>query len=424
MQLAARGCIRYGWVAVLLGMTGATVACSSNDSGENVAVAGRGEKLSFKEWKDRKRVPKLGPEVYAVGDQGVSPYGIVGEEAARRYYAKHYGEHSALTVDNGQTEPGVFPDPKIGSYPPGAVLKYCIDRAAMRAIAERFDLPGNPDNVYSLVDIAFGSAAAAWNTVAGEYSSSSGLSIQHAFGRDDSCIARANDDITWYVTTTLQPTEPGAGLEYMTFALGPKYFSGSPTGGDRELRYFLLNDYIVQSFMPGAYRFANQPNWDTIFSLNGLILHAIGSALGFVREDYRGGVLGDGGQNYWPEECNDGALGGIFLTDADAHSVMTHPSALSPFMANGACAGYRDFDYAISYADAMGAACQYRNAPNGALDILYYCNQAAQLSVVQTYGEECSPVPIGQAGNCNSSSTWDDRAQEYGVALLTAILGK
>jgi len=424
-------------------------ACSSGSppgNSEDVRNTSQGQ-LTFEEWKAKTRVREF-KDVYAVGDYGISPQGLLGEEEALKYFEKHFGNPSALTVDNGQLQVGGPTDSGTGAYPPGSTLYYCIDKPSFDKIATRYGLPGNPD-IYGFVSNAFGAAAAAWNRVNSGGSGTpgvGGLQISYESSRDTSCSDRVNDTITWYVTPNAQPVPAPDGLSYLTFVLGPKYFGGQPQGaavdGTLDKRYFLLNDYIIQTFFSGAFHFTGDAPWQNIFTYDGLLLHAIGQGIGFIPEQNRGGVAGDDGQEVWPAKCLDTSIGGIFLSGPDPLSVTTHPAAMKPYMGlpdnqpnadvpgSGAdCSGFRPFDYAISYTDAMAAACQYRVDPEGDKSLLFYCNGSAQAMIASQQDALCSPVPlvVGGAGYVGSDGVtcgpwgslgWDLGAYSYGAAVI------
>jgi hypothetical protein len=160
-----------------------------------------------------------------------------------------------------------------------------------------------------------------------------------------------------------------------------------------------------------------------MFSMDGLLLRALANGLGFVDESNSGGVPGDAGASIWPASCRDSGIGGIWLSELDTYSVTTHPQAMKPIMSNPLCAGFRPSDYALSYRDVMGAACQYRKEFT-----FYYCSQEAQEIVATSYPEECSPYPLWQGGpgDCGVASNgdaWQDEkiAKGYHAAVISIL---
>jgi hypothetical protein len=372
-------------------------------AGETVST---NEPLSFERWKDSVRFPAQGRrDLYAV-DNHVSPLALLGDDEARAYYDRHVADEGALILHNGQRNPG---DPVVGSYfPPGAVIDYCIDRAALRrVVANHSYLPGSAD-LYPLVDLAFGEAAAAWNTAAG-------IHISRDFSRDETCTPRPNDNIEWYVRPYDDPDCYGnfqdgvcEAAQNLTFVLRPHHNQLS-----YENREFLVFASVITEFYLG-----NAQPFGDWFTFEGLLLNAIGAGLGFVGEHNRGGIKGDDGEFLWPAACRDPSIGGIFLTNADGFSVMSHPRAMADdgALENAACGGLRPYNYAISYLDALGASCQYREN-----DILFYCNEAAQKMIAANIGAECSPVPIpGQAGDCANHLDWNGDAARWHAGLWVA----
>lgn len=396
------------WLStVCLGVV--TIACQETAS-ENTAST-IGTALSFDEWKAANRVPRARNK-YAVGDWA-TPLVLVGDDDARAYFERHVlkrdGNDQNLIIDNGQRSPG---DPVPGTnyaFARGSTLLYCIDRASLRLVTSRYGLPAGTD-LYPIVDFAFADAAAAWNTV-------SGLNITKELGRDESCSPRANDDITWYVQPfALNPSDP---LEHLTFVLAPKYNLDPAQSPPADNRSFLIVDYLIQRYAPGAFIAANDPNWNQLFSFSGLMTRAVGMGLGFISEQNR--LQADDGTVIWPESCRDSSVGGIFLTDADPYSVTTHPISMAPILdsASQPCKGARPFDYAISYGDAMGASCQYQKP---SASYFYYCNSSVQKSIRNAQPPQCSPVPLspGGPGDCNGVD-WNgvkDGAQEWTGAVI------
>jgi hypothetical protein len=396
--VTARGGKRWDEQALLLGCAIAAAACgeSSPPSGGDAPVAVT-RPLTFEAWKTSARVGSLQyknrTDVYAVGER-ISPFALVGEDEAYRYYQHHVTPDHGLTLHSGQTGPGT---PIVGSYyPPRATIKYCIDKRALRDTVSRYTfLPPNTD-LYPILDQAFGEAAAAWNTVAGVH-------ITHASDRDESCSGFPGDDITWYVKSIFME-EP---IEFMTFVLRPHHNVLSWDNHD-----FFIHDNIVVEF---SFQDSGYLPW---FGLEGLLLYSIGNGLGFINESNRAGQPGQG--SFWPVECRQPDIGGVYLSDLDTFSVMTHPQSMatSPPLAQPQCAGDRDYDYAISYTDAMASACQYRGVHE-----LYYCNAYPQTTLRTNVPASCSPVPMPNGvGNCGATVGWDAPAAQFEAALLSVLM--
>jgi hypothetical protein len=328
-----------GLIAAFLAMLG-TVGCGSREEFglPEGSVARTGGSLSFDEWKETVRL-RPGRDVFAVGDR-VTPLGLVGDDEAFGYYLRHITDPGALTIHNGQTDAGT--PVNVSAFPLTANLDYCIDRTALEQVVVDYGLPSGTD-LYGYIDQAFGAAAAVWNEVLD-------IKIQHDSSRSRSCTPRAGDTITWYV----RPMALQSPLEYLTFVLHPNH-----NRANFENREFLILDYLIQLPFPGAL-VLDDTKWEEMFSMDELLLRAIGNGLGFIDEANRGGVPGDNGTALWRADCRDDAVGGVFLTDANAYSVMTHPVAMQDIMAKPHCSGYRPKGYALSYLDVMGASCQYR----------------------------------------------------------------
>jgi len=358
--------------------------------------------LTFEQWKEKVKIRGY-TDRFAVGDWA-TPLVIVGDDDARGYFDRHISKSQKLIIDNGQLAPG---DPAPGplyAFPPGATLVYCIDRAGLREVVDRYELPPGTD-LYDIVAEGFGQAAAAWNIA-------SGVNISWDTSRDETCSYHPGDNITWYVKPYFM--DFNAPLEYLTFVLAPKY-TQQPS---QDLHDFFILDYLIQRQAPGAYVVANDPPWAEMFTFRGLLARAVSNGLGFIDEKNYGG------DQVWPAACRDSSVGGIFLTDADPYSVTTHPASMLPILdsASQPCIGARPFDYAISYADAMGAACQYHPS---AWTSFYYCQQDVQNVIRGHQPEDCSPVPLGpgSAGDCSGAS-WTDVQQDanrYAVAMYSAI---
>jgi hypothetical protein len=402
--------------ALLLAALGCTQSreTSSLDFAEPVATADAD--LSFQEWKARTRLREA-KGIYAVGER-ISPRLIVGEDDARDYYDRHFGKGQALTLHNGQRVPG---DLWTGSYfPPGTVIRYCFDRPGWQAVASDYGLPSGADPYARIVE-AFDLAVEAWNNVLGVNDDAT-IEIRKVTGRDNSCVPTRGDNITWYVRPAVQD-EP---IEYLTYVLHPKYNLGLYGASalqeiglsfTEQLREFKVWDAVVADFA------RSQPvQFDQWFSLQGLMLHTIAQGLGFVDESARGGVEGDDGEALWDSECRDPEEGGIFMSIADTYSVTLHPRSMLEALEKPNCAGERLYDYAISYTDAMGAACQYRGT---GVDSLYYCNRVPQ-TLLQQEMHSCSPVPIehGSSGSaCGVEPNWTAGARAYGTGVLAVLYG-
>jgi hypothetical protein len=98
---------------------------------------------------------------------------------------------------------------------------------------------------------------------------------------------------------------------------------------------------------------------------------------------------------------------------------MTHPQSMAsePPLDDKDCAGDRAYDYAISYTDAMGAACQYRAAHP-----LYYCSAWAQTTLRTNVPASCSPVPMPNGvGNCGAPVGWDAPAATFEAAVISIL---
>jgi hypothetical protein len=348
--------------------------------------------LSFEAWKQSVRFPGK-TDIYAVGDE-LTPFGLVGDEEARTYYDLHVAAPHALTLHSGQRNPG---DPKVGSYfPERAVLRYCIDRPGWADVASRHEELAPNVDLYDIVDQAFGNAASAWNLV-------SGLEIRHDISRDDSCTPRAGDNVTWYVRPLSIPEDQT--VEYLAFVLRPD-LNIEQGPGYRE--FFVWEHVVAESTFEDSF-FASR------FTLDGLLAHTIGQGLGFIgehnRTDRENGV-----PSPWPSECRDPSVGGIYLSILDTMSVMSHPQSMHDMIFNSSCTGAREFDYAISYVDAFGAACQYKGEHG-----LYYCNPKPQEAFAAA--AHCSPVPLfpGAAGDCGEELDFTRGAAQYEAALITSI---
>jgi hypothetical protein len=359
--------------------------------------------------------------IFRVGDP-VTPTIIVGEEDALDYYNRFVEQGQALILNNGQRYPG---DPKTGSYfPAGTIIKYCIDRTALDDVVLRHSfMPGNAD-LYSVIDEAFGLAAASWNAVLGVTSNNlgtNGVEIRKAVGRDNSCVPTKGDDITWYIRPATQ-NDPDDPVEFLTYVLHPKYNLGAY--GDSALREAGLSfqeelrelkiweEVLVEFYYPDPAPFGD---W---FTLQGLMLHTIAQGLGFINESTRNGI----DANYWKGDCSDPTVGGIFLTVADPWSVTMHPQSMTGVVANDACRSQRPFDYAISYMDAMGAACQYVGEDSENL-WLYYCNRAPQEEIL-AITNQCSPVPVEYGASnsaCPATLYWSGPAKDYTAAIMWSL---
>jgi hypothetical protein len=382
---------------------------------ETASVAGGG--LSFSEWKDRVRL-RGETGIYHVGDS-VTPTIIVGEEDALAYYQRHVAKNAqALTLNNGQKLPG---DTASGSYfPAGTVLTYCIDRTALKDVVARHTFMPSSTDLYALVDSAFGVAAASWNEVLGVNSKNVGyntLEIRKAANRDNNCVPTPGDNITWYV----RPAVESAPIEYMTYVLHPKYNMGvygqsaldeAGLTFTEQLRELKIWEEILVEFS-----YADPQPFGAWFTLQGLMLHTIAQGLGFINENNRN----DGLATIWNGDCRDPSVGGIFLTVADPYSVTVHPQSMKDQLANPKCVGPRPFDYAISYMDAMGAACMYRDKD---AESLYYCNPGPQ-NYIQAGTGSCSPVPVEYSGksksDCGAPADWAGPAKGYGAALVSLL---
>jgi hypothetical protein len=364
--------------------------------------------LTFDQWKETVRVRGL-KNVYAVGDK-LWPTGLAGDDDALLYYNSHYQSKSALIIDNGQLAPG---DPVPGpnyAFPPGATLTYCIDRVGLGKVVTRYGLPPGTD-LYRFVDTAFAEAAAAWNTV-------TGVSIQKVTSRDQTCAPGAGpDNITWYV----QPFAVGSTVEFLTFVLAPKYNQASGQNPPGNNKVIFILDYLIQWFMPGAFHASNDVDWNQILTFSGLMERVIANGLGFLDESNR--LTADDGTHIWDSSCRDTSVGGIYLSDADPYSVTTLPQSAAPVARDRVqCLGTRPFDFAISYADALGAACQYQANNN----YYFYCLSAIQEQVRAAHGADCSPVPLmaGGAGDCNGTS-WaavSSGAKQFADALIWGLI--
>lgn len=345
----------------------------------------------YEQWKASVLVdPAL--QIYAVGDR-ITPTSLVGEEEARRYFEATVAAPK-LTLHNGQQYPG---DPIVGSYfPERAVLRYCVDRVGWNAAQARFAYLGPGVSLFDRVADAFGDAASVWQTI-------SGVRFVRDVGRDGSCSPAPGDDITWYITPyTPDPAEP---LEYFAFVLRPHHNALGPN----------YREFLVYDEMAAEFTFVDAQPFINWFTLEGILLHTIGTGLGFVPESNRGGV----DTSLWPATCRNADVGGIFLSNPDAYSAMTHPSNMAGVLANPDCAGHRPFDYAVTYLDAMGAACQYAGEHG-----LYFCSPNAQTSLIEFVNNPaCSPVPFysGATGDCGFTFNWVAPAREFEAALITAL---
>jgi hypothetical protein len=341
-----------------------------------------------------------------------TPLAFASRDEAANYFHQHIGNPSALTLHNGQTGPGTPYNPS--AFDVDAALSFCIDRTAWEDVEEFFGLSTDA-NLYSLIEDAALDAAATWNAVVGR------KMISFDSGRSRSCTTRPNDNITWYLRPMLITEQE---TSYLTFVLPPHH-----NKADWDKREFLLLDYMVQRFTDDPYIASGDQDFPAMFSLSGIMLRAFGNGLGFIDESNRGGVPGDDGPSYWPASCRDSSVGGIFLTRADPYSMMTHPESMLPALFDGDdnepskrdCIGSRPFDYALSYRDAMGTACQYRKE-----NVFYYCSEYSQESIAAKFGPQCSPFPMtNDVGECNNSNAqfWQNEnlAREYHAAVLTAV---
>jgi hypothetical protein len=350
------------------------------------------QSLTFEAWKDSVRV-RGKKDIYIVGEK-VTPVALVGEQEARGFFDKYVGQSTALILHNGQTQPGA---PAPGSrFPARPVLRYCIDRTGLEQVVARHTYLPSGTDLYPIVDATFGAAAAAWNSAAGTI-------ITKVIDRDRSCSPQSSDDITWYIRPYF--VNDPATIEYLSFVLHPHQNALGPAY--RELLIF--EDVLAEFSSPHPMPFGD---W---FSLEGLMAHTIASGLGFLSEATRGGR----DTNLWPESCQDPSVGGQYYSDPDPFSVTTHPQVMADDGAlnQPACAGFRPFDYAISYRDAMAASCAYRGE-----NILYYCAIDPQETIAKLFAPECSPVPlVAGDSDCQQSFDFTSIAAEAATAMLTAI---
>jgi hypothetical protein len=409
------GKVSFGGTLVsLLAVNGCSVDSDNTNVDHEVVTSTAKTSLTFSEWKDRVRL-RGEKAIYRVGDR-VTPTLIVGETDALAYFDRYVSSNPlALTLHNGQKQPGDYPS---GSYfPAGSILTYCIDRKGLEDVVKRHPfLPANT-NLYALVDSAFGVAAGSWNEVLGVGKiGNNTLEIRRAINRDDSCFPKPGDNITWYI----RPAVEDVPIEYLTYVLHPKYNMGvyGQSALDEiglafteQLREMKIWEEIIVEF---SY---TDPSFGKWFTLQGLMLHTIAQGLGFINENNRN----DGLAKIWNGDCRDPSVGGIFLTVADPYSVTVHPQSMTDFLETPKCAGPRPFDYAISYMDAMGAACQYRDRD---VESLYYCNSGPQ-EYIQSIARMCSPVPVEYSGksmsHCGTPADWAGPAKTYGTALNSIL---